>query len=74
MIDPTTLNESSRGQRLYYIPAAGSAEVGILSSWNGHVIFARFTTGSTAAACDPFDLFWALPSGFNRGVSDRTRA
>jgi hypothetical protein len=37
----------------------GRAEAGKLSSWNPQRVWARFSTGDTAAACDPNDLLLA---------------
>jgi hypothetical protein len=42
-------------------------ELGRISSFNDQVVFVRFTTGSTAAPCQPGDLAWEseAPDGTN---------
>ncbi len=58
MIDIARLRPPDVGRGVIYTPSAGKPERGVLSSWNDKYIFARFTSGSTAAACDPADLTW----------------
>ncbi len=53
MIDLTTLTEADKGRGVIFHHHHGATERGVLSSWNNHYLFARFTTGSTAAACNP---------------------
>jgi len=38
----------------------GRAEAGTLSSWRDGRVWARFSRGDTAAACDPKDLAFAI--------------
>lgn len=38
----------------------GRAEAGTLSSWRDGRVWARFSRGDTAAACDPRDLVFAV--------------
>lgn len=38
----------------------GRAEAGTLSSWRDGRVWARFSRGDTAAACDPKDLVFAI--------------
>ena len=50
------LTEADKGRGVIFSTHHGTKERGILSSWNDHYVFARFTSGSTAAACDPEQL------------------
>ena len=53
MIDLATLTETDKGRGVIFHHHHGATERGVLSSWNDYYIFARFHSGSTAAACDP---------------------
>jgi len=55
-IDISSLTETDKGRGVIFHTHHGSTERGVLSSWNDHYVFARFTQGSTAAACDPQQL------------------
>ena len=62
MIDIDRLTETDKGRGVIYTRALGDGsrrERGVLSSWNEKYIFARFTKGETAAACNPSDLDFA---------------
>ena len=50
------LTDADKGRGVIFHTNHGTQERGVLSSWNEHFIFARFTSGSTAAACDPRQL------------------
>lgn len=56
MIDLEDLREEDKGRGVLFLTHHGVIERGVLSSWNEWYIFARFTNGSTAAACDPKQL------------------
>ena len=53
------LTEADKGRTVIYRDH-GRAEAGTLSSWNEQRVWARFSTGDTAAACDPADLLLAV--------------
>ncbi len=55
------LTEADKGRKVLFHHHHGGTEEGVVSSWNDHWIFARFTLGSTAAACDPEQLSWSHP-------------
>lgn len=50
------LTEADKGRGVLFHHHHGATEPGRLSSWNDHYVFCRFTSGSTAAACDPAQL------------------
>jgi hypothetical protein len=54
------LTEDDKGRHVAFVHHHGAREYGTLSSWNDQWIFCRFHSGSTAAACDPKQLEWAL--------------
>ncbi len=56
MIDISKLTKTDKERGVIFHHHHGTRERGVLSSWNEHYIFARFTSGSTAAACDPAQL------------------
>ncbi len=62
MIKLEELTSDDVGREVIFWHSHGKPEPGILSSWNDKYIFCRFTTGSTAAACDPKQLRWSHPS------------
>ena len=53
------LTESDKGRKVLFSTYHGDIEMGVLSSWNERYIFTRFTSGSTAAACNPEQLEFA---------------
>ena len=53
------LTEADKGRTVIYRDF-GRAEAGSLSSWNGNRVWARFSTGDTAEACNPADLVIAV--------------
>ena len=61
------LKETDKGRGVIFHTNHGSLEYGIVSSWNDRYIFVRFTTGSTAAACDPEQLEFTNPLEDNDG-------
>ena len=58
------LHPEDAGRTVIYVdryrPALRQAEAGTLSSWRDGRVWARFTMGDTAAACNPADLFLAV--------------
>lgn len=54
------LTPEHSGQEVVYRDASGNAEVGTISSWKNGLVFVRFTTGDTAAACHPSSLSLVL--------------
>lgn len=63
------INKLKTGATVIYRDSAGKAEAGTVSSWNARRVWANFGKGSTAAACDPADLFMAIRT--LDGKSDR---
>ena len=55
------LTEDDIGRQVTFVHHHGTREFGILSSWNDRYVFCRFSSGSTAAACDPRQLCWSNP-------------
>lgn len=53
------LTNADKGREVIFHHHHGERDSGILSSWNEHYVFCRFTSGSTAAACDPEQLTFA---------------
>lgn len=62
MIDIDMLKDDDRGRTMIFHRHDGGTEVGALSSWNDKYVFCRFSSGSTAAACDPAQLTFAHPT------------
>jgi hypothetical protein len=61
--DYSKINASYAGRTVIYRdqlrrsdPTKGNAEAGTISSWANGVVFARYTTGDTAAGCFAGDL------------------
>ena len=57
MIDPKPGDEH---KYVTYIAHDGHREAGLISSWNEHYVFVRYSTGDTAAATERCDLHWGL--------------
>lgn len=55
-IDITKLVPSDKYRPVVYVPGAGDAENGWISSWNDKFIFVRYNLGDTSAATKPEDL------------------
>lgn len=58
-LDVSRLTEADVGRTVIYRDF-GRAEAGTLSSWKGGSVWARFSQGDTADACDPADLLLAI--------------
>ena len=55
-VEIAALTEADKGRGVIYTAHHGDRERGVLSSWSDKYVFVRFTTGCTAAACDPLQL------------------
>ncbi len=60
-IEYLSLVEADIGRTVIYRDH-GRAEAGTLTSWRFGRVWARFSRGDTAAACDPRDLVFAIRS------------
>lgn len=58
-LDYATLAPADIGRTVIYCAADGRREAGTLSSYRDGLVFARFSKGDTAAACNPTDLVFA---------------
>lgn len=67
--DIAALTEKDKGRTVIYADY-GRAEAGTLSSWSPTTAWARFSTGDTAAGCDPKTLFFgrSVPPGYVEGM------
>lgn len=54
------LTSADIGRRVIYVDSHGPSEVGILTSWRDGIVFARYSTGDTAAAAEPARLYIAV--------------
>lgn len=59
-LNVSNLTEADVGSEVVYRPADGRSEVGVLTSWRDGVVFARYSTGDTAAAAKPEHLFLVI--------------
>lgn len=57
-LDVTKLTEADVGRTVIYRDH-GRAEAGVLTSWREGIVFARYSTGDTAAGANPSDLVFA---------------
>lgn len=55
-LDVAVLTEADKGRTVIYRAPHCRIEAGTLSSWNERTVWARFSTGDTAASCNPDDL------------------
>jgi hypothetical protein len=54
------LTKADIGRRVIYHSHGIYNEVGVITSFRGNVVFARFTRGPTSAGCKPEDLCFGL--------------
>lgn len=59
-MDILDLVDSNIGKTVIYVDATDRREAGTLSSFRGDTVWARFSTGSTAASCRLEDLWLAV--------------
>lgn len=62
MLEVRLLKPEDAGRIVIYVgnPQYDKAEAGVLFSWNDQRVWARFSQGDTAAACDSLDLRLAI--------------
>jgi hypothetical protein len=58
-LDITKLTEADIGRTVIYRDH-GCAEAGTLTSWRGEIVFARYSTGDTAAGAKASDLVFGI--------------
>lgn len=71
-IDISTLKQSDKGRKVLYSPDESNtdrSEHGTISSWNDHFVFVRYGTGDTAAATEPYHLFFT-DSGKDEAIEE----
>ena len=61
-LDVSRLTEADIGRTVIYRDH-GRAEAGTLTSWRGNLVFARYSTGDTAAGAQASDLVFGIERG-----------